>query len=177
MSKIESSNTEETNMVENQNSDSSDDEYSKLNVIQTDSQKSGSDSGSDSDSDSDFEKNEDFNNYLSQLSFKDNSELFVVNIAGMPHFYTNEIEKAREYMWDMARACKAKEYDYNCYIRENPNQNYIQVVGYNKFYLLSYERLICDMNVSRVQEIEDKVNLKVNEDMVNDTNYFFTIFK
>lgn len=177
MSKIASSANEALYNPEELNcSNDSGDEFTKLNISENVSYTTREDNETEEDVSVEEDTPGFDTSYLSKLSLKDNSERYVVNIDEIPQFYTNTLEKAREYMWDIARARRMKETNYNCYIRETPDQNFIQVVGFHKFYVLSYERLICNMNVCRVQEIEDKVNLKLSEDLNDDNRYFFGFF-
>ena len=86
--------------------------------------------------------------------FKEGTERYVVTADGVPQFYTQTIEEARNRMWDIARISKFNESDYNSYIREFNDENHIQVVGFYKFIVISYERVLCYLNVQRVQEIQ-----------------------
>jgi len=89
------------------------------------------------------------------LSLKDNTNRYVITEDGVPQCYTHTIKDARKRMWDFARLRRFQETQYNCYIREGPNLNDIQVIGCNRFYAASYDRTICWLNVCKIQEIEE----------------------
>jgi hypothetical protein len=106
------------------------------------------------------------------LTFKEGTERYVVTADGVPQFYTQTIEEARNRMWDIARISKFKDSDYNSYIREFNDENHIQVVGFYKFFVISYERVLCYLNVQRVQEIQKVPEVDSKETEKNSTCIF-----
>ena len=97
------------------------------------------------------------------LSLKDGTERYVITMDGVPQCYTTTLKEARGRMWDMARMRKFLERDYNSYIRESPNENNVQVVGYHRFYVLSYERVLYHLRVHHIQEVEEKPPQEIEE--------------
>lgn len=89
---------------------------------------------------------------------KNDTDLFVLTVDGTPQCYTQTLEHARQRLWDFARMRQFSDYHYNSYIREGNGGNDIYVVGYHKFYLVSYERVRCHLSVRRIQRIDFPVN-------------------
>ena len=94
------------------------------------------------------------------LSLKDNSELFVLSVDGVPRFYTKTIDEARDKMWAYAKFRRIQETYYNTYIRGCPDKNRLEIVGSYKFSLFTVDRVICRLLVSAVQEFE---TININE--------------
>ena len=104
---------------------------------------------SDSSQDSDSNTEEGMS-----LSLKDNSELFVLSVDGVPRFYTKTIDEARDKMWNYAKLRKIQETHYNTYIRGCPDKNRLEILGSNKFSVFMVDRVICRLLVSAVKEME-----------------------
>ena len=94
------------------------------------------------------------------LSLKDDSELFVLSVDGVPRFYTKTIEDAREKMWTYAKSRRIQETHYNTYIRACTDKNRLEILGSNKFSVFMVDRIICRLLISAVQEFE---TINVNE--------------
>lgn len=124
--------------------------------VNTDSK---SDSSSSQDDDSNTEE-------VIALSLKDDSELFVLSVDGIPRFYTKTIEEARNKMWAYAKFKRIEETYYNTYIRGCPDKNRLELVGSYKFSLFMVDRVICRLFVSVVQELETTTEPKT----VKETN-------
>ena len=89
---------------------------------------------------------------------KDDSEMFVLSINGVPNFYTKNIKDARTLMWDYAKSRRIQESQYNTYIRAFPDKNRIEIVGTHKFYIFFVDRVICRLLVSSIRELEQFKN-------------------
>ena len=107
------------------------------------------DSNSDSDSNSEID-------YNLNITLKPSSELYVIAKNGIPVGYVNDIDKAQNNMWALARLYKAGWcLNYNTYIKET-DENIIQVVGVHKFLIFSYETMFSTFEFYSVKEIVDK---------------------
>jgi hypothetical protein len=94
------------------------------------------------------------------LSLKDNSELFVMSVDGVPRFYTKTIDEARDKMWYYAKFRRIQETHYNTYIRGCPDKNRLEIIGSYKFSVFMVDRVICQLLVSVVQEFETTTETK-----------------
>jgi len=103
---------------------------------------------------------------LLSLSLKDDSELFVLSVDGVPRFYTKTIDEARDKMWSYAKFRRIQETNYNTYIRGCPDKNRLEILGSNKFSVFMVDRVICRLLVSAVQEFETTTETKI----VKETN-------
>ena len=71
--------------------------------------------------------------YNLNIKLKPSSELYVITKNGIPVGYINDIDKAQNNMWALARSYKSNWcLNYNTYIKET-DENIIQVVGVHKF--------------------------------------------
>lgn len=106
------------------------------------------------ESEEDDEETEELNN-LPTLILKQGSEKYVITMDGIPQCYTATIEDARKRMWEFARLRKMHEPNYKSYIREGSTQNVICLVGYQKFYAISYDRVLSELSINKIQEIQE----------------------
>ena len=148
----------ENNSLESENNQHIDKEEEYLTgddkkEVNTDSK---SDSSSSQDDDSNTEE-------VMSLSLKDDSELFVLSVDGVPRFYTKTIDEAREKMWNYVKFRRIQETYYNTYIRGCPDKNRLELVGSYKFSLFMVDRVICRLLVSVVQELETTTEPKTVE--------------
>ena len=88
------------------------------------------------------------------FSVKDNSELFVLSIDGVPNFYTKNVKDARTLMWNYAKSRRIQETQYNTYIRGCPDKNRIELVGTHKYSVFFVDRVICSLLISSIKELE-----------------------
>ena len=151
----------ENNSLESENNQAIDNENEYLTgddnkEVNTDSK---SDSSSSQDDDSNTEE-------VIALSLKDDSDLFVLSVDGIPRFYTKTIDEARDKMWAYAKFKRIEETYYNTYIRGCPDKNRLELVGSYKFSLFMVDRVICRLLVSVVQEFETTTEPKT----VKETN-------
>jgi hypothetical protein len=125
----------------------------------------------DSDDSNDLIDNEEktLDNMVPNISLKRGTERYVVTADGIPQFYTQTIEEANKRMWDIARAFKINVNDYTCYIRECEDLDNIQVIGYYKFYVISYDRILCHFATQKVHEVQEEATEK-EECELNNTN-------
>ena len=156
-------NTDTSNCQEN-------DETKKDYTILNDEDKEESDEN-DEESDEDDEESEVLNNFPT-LVLKQDSEKYVITMDGIPQCYTTNIEDARKRMWEFARLRKLHEYNYRSYIREGSTQNSVSVIGFQKFYAISYDRVLSELSINKIQEIEEvqEFNDKNEDDVVNESN-------
>lgn len=130
----------------------------------------------------DSESDDDLKTKFPNLSIKDGTDLYVVSANGIPQFYSHDIQEARRHMWNIARIRKFKEFGYNCYIRECNDENNIQLVGYYKFNIISYDRILCYLNVHKISELYEIKEVQKNTDMTEskiestETTGFFSNF-
>jgi hypothetical protein len=145
-------------------------------VDQVDPDTSDENKDNEVNDDSDLSDNEDqtLDNMLPNLSLKCGTERYVVTADGVPQFYTQNVEEANKRMWDVARAFKVNVNDYNCYIRECEDSNNIQVIGYYKFFVVSYDRVLCHFTTQKVHEVQEEQ--KEEEKEATDNYSYWTSF-
>ena len=144
---------------------------------------------SEDENKSESEESEDEMLLSVNFSVKDNSELFVLSIDGVPNFYTKNVKDARTLMWNYAKSRRIQETQYNTYIRGCPDKNRIELVGTHKYSVFFVDRVICRLLVSSIKELEKcenetpslpktqtppKVNSKVNSPQK--TGFFSNFF-
>jgi hypothetical protein len=136
-------NDSENNDSENNDSENNDSENN-------DSENNGSENDEDDSEDE----------MLLSVNFlvKDDSEMFVLSINGVPNFYTKNLKDARTLMWDYAKSRRIQETQYNTYIRACPDKNRIEIVGTHKFSIFFVDRVICRLLVSSIRELEQCKN-------------------
>ena len=122
----------------------------KIEYFTGDDKKEVNNENSDSSSQDDDSNTEE----VTSLSLKNDSELFVMSVDGVPSFYTKTIDEARNNMWAYAKLTRIHETQYNTYIRGCSDKNRLEVVGSNKFSVFRVDRVICRLLVSVVQELE-----------------------
>jgi inosine/xanthosine triphosphate pyrophosphatase family protein len=110
------------------------------------------------DSENDESDSEDEMLLSVNFSVKDDSEMFVLSINGVPNFYTKNLKDARTLMWDYAKSRRIQETQYNTYIRACPDKNRIEIVGTHKFSIFFVDRVICRLLVSSIRELEQCKN-------------------
>jgi len=86
--------------------------------------------------DTEIDKNNDTN-----LSLNNNTKC-VVTIDGIPYCYTNNIEDAREKMWNFARLKSFSEHYYTSYIEKYEDPNKIKIIGCYKFSIIPIYRTL-----------------------------------
>lgn len=149
----------EDNFLESENNQPNDKEEEYL----TDDNKEVNNENTDSKSDSSSQNNDSNTEEVMALSLKDDSELFVLSVDGVPRFYTKTIDEARDKMWSYAKFRRIQETHYNTYIRGCPDKNRLEIVGSNKFSVFMVDRIICSLFVSVVQELETTTEPKTFE--------------
>ena len=157
------STTNENSLSDDQNN-SEDKEVKNDNENNTESDnenKTESDNENKSESEeSESEESEDEMLLSVNFSVKDDSELFVLSIDGVPNFYTKNVKDARTLMWDYAKSRRIQETQFNTYIRGCPDKNRIELVGTHKFSLFFVDRVICRLLISSIKELEKFENDK-----------------
>ena len=91
-----------------------------------------------------------------EFILEENTQKYVITINGIPQCYTQTLEKARNCMWNLARLEKINYTEYQCFIQEMDNPNDIQVIGYHRFSIISYNRTLVNLSVRSVLEIAEK---------------------
>jgi hypothetical protein len=78
--------------------------------------------------------------------------VIVISHDDEPICFVNNIRKARDRMWELARKTRddLSLNNYNMYIREGGVDDSIEVIGYHKFYVISYERIMSTFKISKV---------------------------
>ena len=78
--------------------------------------------------------------------------VIVISHDDEPICFVNNIRKARDRMWELARKTRDDlgMNNYNMYIREGSVEDSIEVIGYHKFYVISYERIMSTFKISKV---------------------------
>ena len=112
----------------------------------------------DSESDNSTDSESEINLYFGHHTLKTNSERYIIVKDNLHLGYTDSIEKAREYMWTIAREYKTNWYaDYFTYIKET-NCDHIQIMGSHRFLFLRYERLFSTFEIHTINEIINTVD-------------------
>jgi hypothetical protein len=95
------------------------------------------------------ELTESFKNTLKLIP---DSEIFVIKKDDEPVCYHKSSEKAKHVMWELARKDMG-DYSrtYNVFIKEDKH-NTVTLVGYYRFLLVAYERVLCKYEVSSAVE-------------------------
>ena len=78
--------------------------------------------------------------------------VIVISHDDEPICFVNNIRKARDRMWELARKTRDDlgMNNYSMYIREGGVEDSIEVIGYHKFYVISYERIMSTFKISKV---------------------------
>mgnify|MGYP001308947990 CR=1 FL=1 len=159
---------EEISTVEETNKDTLDDN-STANHDDKDPN-SDSDYGLDSESESDTEVGT-----SSRYSYNKKSKKYVITVSNTPVFYTDDLETARNIMWEVAREIKREFFNNNLFIYEGKNEDQITISVKHKYFLITYEQIIHTLNIftiyestilkeeSEVEEITDKEENKEEE--------------
>ena len=71
------------------------------------------------------------------------------------------MRKARDRMWELARKTRDDlgMNNYSMYIREGLTSDSIEVIGYHKFYLISYERIMGIFKISKVPRFTSVIEI------------------
>ena len=90
---------------------------------------------------------------LNPLSFTENSNLYVISIDGISRFYVKDESTASEKMWDIARRLSVTQFlsGYRTAFLKISN-NELHLVGYYRFFLVSYETVFHRISYSIIQE-------------------------
>lgn len=116
-----------------------------------DKEESGLDDQSDDEEEDDESEDSDCSNEDISL-LKKNSELFVVSVDHGPQFYVKTQELAAEKIWELARAIIFRmSLNYTCYI-EIKADNKLDIIGSQKFLVVSYDRLHHTISYTKVHE-------------------------
>ncbi len=115
---------------------------------------SSSDEESGSDDESDYKNKSAITTIGLNITEKADTELYILVKDGVIQGYVSDISIARQYMWSFARAYRSKWYDgYITYIREGINPNKIEISGYNRFFIFSYESIFSTFEIYKTNEI------------------------
>lgn len=87
--------------------------------------------------------------------------VIVISHDNEPICFMNSIRKARDRMWELAREERdnLSMSNYNMYIREGNVEDSIEIVGYHRFYVISYERIMNNFRISKVPRFTPVVNI------------------
>ena len=90
---------------------------------------------------------------LNPLSFTENSNLYVISIDGISRFYVKDESTASEKMWDIACRLSGTQFlsGYRTAFLKISN-NELHLVGYYRFFLISYETVLHRISYSIIQE-------------------------
>ena len=107
----------------------------------------------ESSSSEDEDEEETEKSILNPLSFTENSNLYVISIDGISRFYVKDESTASEKMWDIARRLSGTQFlsGYRTAFLKISN-NELHLVGYYRFFLVSYETVLHRISYSIIQE-------------------------
>jgi hypothetical protein len=186
---INSEDKELKNDNENKTENTESDNENKTEESENKSESEDENKSEESEESDNENKSEDEMLLSVNFSVKDNSELFVLSIDGVPNFYTKNVKDARTLMWNYAKSRRIQETQYNTYIRGCPDKNRIELVGTHKYSVFFVDRVICSLLISSIKELEKfenetpslpkiqtppKVNSKVNSPQK--TGFFSNFF-
>ena len=118
------------------------------NADETNADETNAESESDSN-DEDY-----YNPIFPCLSLDTTSTIYSVNKDNEPIFYVKTLEKAREIMWSCAREYRMRWFsNYNTFIREGSDRNILEITGYYRYFLISYERLFTTFEIQKIYEL------------------------
>ena len=144
--KSDSENNEEKNNQETSVTQDSDNNEETTIEEEEDSEEEDSD-----EEDSDDVGSGDLTDMFPSLTL--NKSIVIYNILkdNEPFCYVETLEEAREIMWSCAREYRTRLFsDYNTFIREGFNQNKIEITGYYRNFLISYERLFSVFSIKKL---------------------------
>ena len=129
-------------------SDTGNETTKRKHVNSLDSELEKDDSSSDDEDEEETEKS-----ILNPLSFTENSNLYVISIDGISRFYVKDESTASEKMWDIARRLSVTQFlsGYRTAFLKISN-NELHLVGYYRFFLISYETVLHRISYSIIQE-------------------------
>ena len=154
---IDNNQIDDNQIVKSENNESENNESENNESEKDESEK---DESENEDANEDESEDESEDEMLLSVNFlvKDDSEMFVLSINGVPNFYTKNVKDARTLMWDYAKSRRIQESQYNTYIRACPDKNRIEVVGTHKFSIFFVDRVICRLLISSIRELEQCKN-------------------
>ena len=147
---------EDSSTAEETNKDSLDDN----STLNNDNKHSVSDAEYDSESDTEPEPS-------SRYSFNTKSKKYVIMISDRPVFYSDNLETARNIMWEVAREIKRDFFNTNLFIYEGKNEDQITISVKHKYFLISYEKIIHTLNIFTIYE---STFLKEESDIMETTD-------
>ena len=129
-------------------SDTGNETTKRKHLNSLDSELEKDDSSSDDEDEEETEKS-----ILNPLSFTENSNLYVISIDGISRFYVKDESTASEKMWDIARRLSVTQFlsGYRTAFLKISN-NELHLVGYYRFFLVSYETVFHRISYSIIQE-------------------------
>lgn len=90
----------------------------------------------------------------------DHEYMYVVSIDGVPVSCEDNVTKARETMWLYMEDHKIMKYpDWNTYIEERTDDE-LQLIGGYKFNIISYDQILSEYKVTRVERSPFKEKTK-----------------
>ena len=87
--------------------------------------------------------------------------VIVISHDDEPICFVTSMRKARDRMWELARKTRDDlgMNNYSMYIREGLTSDSIEVIGYHKFYLISYERIMGIFKISKVPRFTSVIEI------------------
>ena len=124
----------------------------KENIDESDSSDENNPKENIDESDSSDEELDDF------MNLNNDTEVYLLCKDNNPVCYFKNKKLATEMMWKIARYNKGKFINnFTLFIKENTEDS-ISIVGYNKFLLLSFERLFSTFTILPVKEVNSVNN-------------------
>ena len=96
----------------------------------------------------------------------EDSEIYLLTKNDKPLFYIRNRKEAFEHMWRLARCNKNYYSDsYRTFIKEEMDVKILSVIGYYKFSVLSYEKLLNKFEIVNVKELDMNETKNDNENV------------
>jgi hypothetical protein len=90
------------------------------------------------------------------FSLRTDSTIYVVSVDDVPQFYTTDMYKAHEYMWDISNwLMQLFTPSHNCWVRQTNDEKSLDIIGERNLYIISYERTLCRINIQPVCELAE----------------------
>lgn len=89
----------------------------------------------------------------SDLMYCKDSELYVITVDKIPRYYVKGYKESISKMWSLARQFQTNYDNYSKYIYKVHDTNEIHVIGYDKFFIVSYDQILYRLQVYEINEL------------------------
>lgn len=95
---------------------------------------------------------------LGNLCVNKKTPLYVINVNDEPKYYTKSQRNAKNAMWRLVRRARSNWENYSTYICQDDDEFKVQLVGFQRLIIVSYERILVTVSITKLYElcVEDK---------------------